>query len=168
MPLVYTLPLNPCDPEYSRQAQAQTNYCASKLLSPPRQTFHITPTPFPQEVSVGLLMLVLQQLSTCRVTGWVPVKVTAVGSLHKRIAPRFTLLPKPLQLHWGRYTVKVAFEHLQYCNFLWDVGELDIFEKKKRQIEALTESKVCWHGPTSLFIREVYLCFFFFFLAEGN
>lgn len=101
--LVYTLPLPPCDPESARQAQAQTNYCVSKLLCPLLQTFSLISNPFPEEEPVCLLMLVRQQLSTCRVTGRVPVKVTAVGSLHERIGRRFTSLPKqPLHLHWGR------------------------------------------------------------------
>lgn len=101
--LVYTLPLPPCDPDSARQAQTQTNYCVSKLLSPLRQTFPLISTPFPEEVSACLLIPMWQQLSTCRVMGQVPMKVTAVRSLHERIGPRFTLLPKqPLHLHRGR------------------------------------------------------------------
>lgn len=81
--LVYTLPLPPRAPDSALQAQTQTNHCVSKLLSPLRQTFPLISIPFPEEVSVCPLMPVRQQLSTCRVTGQVPVKVTAVGSLRE-------------------------------------------------------------------------------------
>lgn len=45
-----------CNPDSARQAQTQTNYCVSKLLSPLRQTFPLISTPFPEEVSVCLLI----------------------------------------------------------------------------------------------------------------
>lgn len=111
--LVYTLPLLLCNPDSARQAQTQTNYCVSKLLSPLRQTFPLISTPFPEEVSVCLLIPVWQQLSTCRVIGQVPMKVTAVRSLHQRIGPRFTLLPNNHFIITG-VDEKVALEHLQH------------------------------------------------------
>ncbi len=63
-----TLCPNPrATPKSARQAQAQTNYCVSKLLHPLLQTFSLICTPFPEEESVCPLMPVQQQqLSTCR------------------------------------------------------------------------------------------------------
>lgn len=155
--LVYTLPLPPCDPDSPRQAQTQTNYCVSKLLSPLRQTFPVISTPFPKEVSVCLLIPVRQQLSTCRVIGQVPMKVTAVRSLHERTGPGFMLPPKqPLHLHSGKmWSRHVRISGIGSCRE--NVWELEMLEK---QVPAPTGSVVGWHGCTSLFIRVASLCVF--------
>lgn len=91
--------------------------CSLPLPSPPRQTFQIISIPFPRRgASVAWLMPPLQLLSNRGVTGRVPTKVTAAGSLHKRIASRSKPLSRPLQPCWGG-NVKLLPEHLQHCDF---------------------------------------------------
>lgn len=130
------------------------------LSSAPNIFSYFHPPHSLEEESVCPLMPVRQQLSTCRVMGRVPVKVTAVGSLHERIGPRFTLLPKqPLHLHRGKMWRWLS--SVSNMDLSWMLESRKCLEKHGA---ASTGSTVGWHGCSSLFIK-VASCVF---LAEEN
>lgn len=118
------------------------------LSSAPNISSYFYPIPLR---GVSLLIPVWRQLSTCRVIEQVPMKVTAVRSLHERIGPGFTLPPKNNHFINTGEDVKVALEHLS-------VGCLRAGKHWRKQVP--TGSTVGWHGCSSIFIRVASLCVF--------